>query len=199
MPHCPAVSQAAPGSIKSASLAEFTEKPTGMDIGQIATSQGRAYLSDHHKTAQDRSRFSPARLLRSLTATWKWDSQLLAIPAKATSATPLWWASGAKTGSERRNLHSMPAGRWAKQARSWRSIRSLSFRDVLLGVEQLGMEVGPALLTGLDLLHNHAMRLGVGVVTYSGDLPGDFHARFASGDLETIAAYLLCDVEIGSG
>jgi hypothetical protein len=33
MPHCPAISRAVPGSIKAASLPEFTEKQTGMDIG----------------------------------------------------------------------------------------------------------------------------------------------------------------------
>lgn len=42
MPHCPAVSRAAPGSINAASLPELTEKQTGMDIGQIAASPVRA-------------------------------------------------------------------------------------------------------------------------------------------------------------
>ncbi len=68
MPHCPAISRAVPGSIKAASLPEFTEKQTGMDIGQIATSQGRSYLSNRRfiRSPQDGSGQSTAWAMSEL-------------------------------------------------------------------------------------------------------------------------------------
>src|SRR5260370_24229327 len=60
------------------------------------------------------------------------------------------------------------------------------------------MKVVPALLPGLLSLYDQRVRLGVSIMTYAGHLPGDLHARSATGDAELVVSDFLSDVEVRS-
>src|SRR5262245_28440465 len=64
-------------------------------------------------------------------------------------------------------------------------------------VEQIGMQVVAALGLGLVLFNGDAMRVGPGILAYSGHLPRNLDAGNAGPDSEAVVADLSCNDGLG--
>src|SRR5262245_44832521 len=65
--------------------------------------------------------------------------------------------------------------------------------------ESIGMQVAAAFGFGLRLLDRDSMSIGVGVLSYAGNLPGNLHSGRAAGDLEAVVGNLFRDMQIRPG
>src|SRR6185369_718518 len=56
------------------------------------------------------------------------------------------------------------------------------------------MQIRATLIERFVFLYSYSVGISIGVVSYSGHLPGHLHARASAGDLECVFAYLLPDI-----
>src|SRR5689334_11605899 len=72
----------------------------------------------------------------------------------------------------------------------------------ILGVRlpvKIGVDIIAFVVSGLVLLNNQGVSVGVRVVAHARYLPRNFHSWAATGDLEATVRYLLSNIQIGAG